>query len=216
VADCPSRITFLTGRYAVIELECLAVAWIIKNVTSFSLACPSKVITVKFTMITDHNPLIPILSTHRLDEIGNPRLQRLRTLMMSYNFTAQWLKGTSNQAADALSRHPHQPATDGDDPAEYEVTMSAAPMSTTCQALTSGSDTRMRASAPQPDNLRLQELQDHSSKDQEYQDLKEVGFPPNQGSLPQPLQKFWSVKDNLTINDGLIVYGCRLLIPKSL
>ena len=67
------------------------------------------------------NPLISILNTHRLDEIENHRLQCLRTRIMAYNFTAQWLKGANNQAADALSHHPHSPLNQGDDLAEYEI-----------------------------------------------------------------------------------------------
>ena len=57
-------------------------------------------------VITDHNPFIPILNNHRLDEIENPCLQWLRTSIIGYNFTAQWLKGSYNNAPDALSRNP--------------------------------------------------------------------------------------------------------------
>ena len=59
-----------------------------------------------FQVVTDHNPLVPILNSHRLDEIENPRLQRLRTRLMAYNFTAVWCKGATNKAPDALSRYP--------------------------------------------------------------------------------------------------------------
>ena len=59
-----------------------------------------------FRVITDHHPFIPILNSHRLDEIENPRLQRLKTQIMAYNFTAEWRKGIENDAPDALSRNP--------------------------------------------------------------------------------------------------------------
>ena len=58
-----------------------------------------------FQVITDNNPLIPILNHHRLDEIENPRLQRLKIKLMTYNFTTEWVKGTKNDAPDALSRN---------------------------------------------------------------------------------------------------------------
>ena len=51
-----------------------------------------------FDVITDHNPLISILNNHRLDEIDNPRLQRLRAKIMAFNFTVIWHKGATNQA----------------------------------------------------------------------------------------------------------------------
>ena len=69
---------FLTdteSRYAVIELECLAVAWAVKKCSIFLSGLDY------FTIVTDHNPLIPILNSHRLDEIE------------SYSDSAQWLKG---------------------------------------------------------------------------------------------------------------------------
>jgi len=59
-----------------------------------------------FQVTTDHNPLIPILNHHHLDEIENPRLQRLKMKLMAYNFTAEWVKGTKNDAPDILSRNP--------------------------------------------------------------------------------------------------------------
>ena len=84
---------FLTdaeSRYAVIELKCLAVAWAIKKCNIFLAGI-------------DHFTVV----THRLDEIENPRLQRLRTRLMAYNFTARWQKGSKHEAADALSCSPH-------------------------------------------------------------------------------------------------------------
>lgn len=117
---------FLTdtdSRYAVIELECLAVAWAVKKCNIFLSGLDH------FTVVTDHNPLVPILNNHRLDEIENPRLQRLRINLMAYNFTTQWLKGKNNYAADALSRHPHQAPNADDNLTEHEIdTHEAQPM----------------------------------------------------------------------------------------
>jgi len=67
--------------YAVIELELLAVSWTIIKCKIFLAGPPH------FTVVTDHHPLVPILNSHRLDEIENPRLQRLKTKIMAYNFT---------------------------------------------------------------------------------------------------------------------------------
>ena len=72
------------SRYTVIELELLAVTWAVSKCKIFLMGLQH------FHIVTDHNPLIPILNSHRLDEIENPRLQRLRTRLMAYNFTAVW------------------------------------------------------------------------------------------------------------------------------
>ena len=68
-------------------------------------------------------------------------------------------------------------------------------------------------------NLHLQEVRQRVETDQEYQDLKCViqnGFPDQKGSMPDHLKKYWGVRDTLSVDDDLIVHGCRLLIPLSL
>ena len=59
-----------------------------------------------FKVLTDHRPLVPIVNKKSLQDIENPRLQRLRELLMPYNFCATWRKGTQHNIPDALSRHP--------------------------------------------------------------------------------------------------------------
>lgn len=71
------------SRYAVIELEMLGVAWAVTKCRTFLVGMQD------FQVMTDHNPLVPILNSHRLDEIENSRLQRLRTRMMPFNFNAK-------------------------------------------------------------------------------------------------------------------------------
>ena len=134
---------------------------------------------------------------------------------MGYNFTAQWLKGSKNEAADTLSHHPYHPANVGDDLAEYEIDTNDGVVTTT-QAL---SIAELRASALTHENLHLQELQRHANDDAVYQALKGTilsGFPNQKSSLSNQLKVFWSVKDNLSIENDLVVYGCRLLIPSTL
>ena len=206
---------FLTdteSRYAVIELECLAVAWAIKKCHTFLAGM------THFTVITDHSPLIPILNTHRLDEIENPRLQRLRTRIMAYQFTAKWQKGTQHEAADALSRSPLSSPSHNDELAEQDIDI-ANRQEQTYEAMSTAQVRASTLQEPEHESLHLQELRQHAEKDQEYQALKETilqGFPNAKANLPIPLKKFWSIKDHLSVEDGFIVHGCRLFIPTSL
>ena len=66
--------------YATIELELLAVTWAITKCRVFLAGVQH------FLVVTDHNPLIPILNNRRLDKIENPRLQRLESRLMGYSF----------------------------------------------------------------------------------------------------------------------------------
>ena len=129
--------------------------------------------------------------------------------IMGYNFTAQWLKGTSNEAADALSRHPHDQPRDGDDLGEQEVDTHHF-QAAVYQALTLQQVRMSAASQHDMENLHLQELRHHAMQDQTYQTLKTIiteGFPNQKCSLPDSVKRFWSVKDHLSIDDDLIVYG---------
>ena len=68
-------------RYAIIELELLGVTWAITKCKIFLAGLPH------FTVVTDHHPLVPILNSYRLDEVENPRLQRMKSKIMAYNFS---------------------------------------------------------------------------------------------------------------------------------
>ena len=156
-----------------------------------------------FTVLTDHHPLVPILNNHHLDEIKNPQLQCLKTKIMGYTFTAEWVKGALNNAPDALSRSPVS------DPQLDELLAEGSASPAEVRALMSG----------QHDSLRLADLRDTAGQDEEYQQLKhyiEAGFPQKRSQLPEKCRRYWNVRNQLTIDDGLIVFGCRLLILAKL
>ena len=83
--QCGSR--FLTDtetRYAVIEVEMLAIVWAMKKCALYLQGLQ------QFEVATDHRPLIPILNGKSLQDIANPRLQRLRECLAPYNIVAVW------------------------------------------------------------------------------------------------------------------------------
>ena len=42
------------------------------------------------------------------------------------------------------------------------------------------------------------------------------GFPTHHHQLPEPCRKYCNVRQHLTLDDNLIVNGCRLLIPTQM
>ena len=124
--------------------------------------------------------------------------------IISYNFTAQCVKGSLNAGPDALSRYPTSEATCVDELAE-ESTLSIFAIAAEEQQ--------------KHLNLRLSEVLDAASGDAVYQKLKTVvlnGFPDSKNQLPKCITEFWRVKDDLSVVDELIVCGCRLVIPCKL
>ena len=143
------------SRYAIIELELLAVAWAITKCDVFLTGLPH------FTTVTDHHPLISILTNHRLDEIQNPRLQGLKIKIRWYTFTASWLKGTLNNSPDALPRNPTVDLQPEEALAESEI-----------DEITAMSAVEIRAVTGTEEPLRITKLHKVADNDPEYQKLK--------------------------------------------
>ncbi|XP_011859426.1 PREDICTED: uncharacterized protein LOC105556922 [Vollenhovia emeryi] len=82
-------------NYSVIEKECLAIVYCTNHFRPYLYG-------QKFTIVTDHKPLIWLYS------IKDPssRLWKWRAKLVEYNYEFYYKKGTSNTNADALSRNP--------------------------------------------------------------------------------------------------------------
>ena len=128
---------------------------------------------------------------------------------MAYNFTARWIKDKGNSAPDALSRSPVSDPQWDDSLAEYDHLNHPEPSITEIRVTSSN----------EHDNVRLCDLREEAARDPEFQQLQHVitqGFPDHRNQLPDPCRRYWNVREHLTVDDGLIVYGCRLLIPSSM
>ena len=100
IIKCGScALTDCQRRYATIELECLAMQWAVSKCDHYLRGIK------KFTIITDHKPLVGVYSKP-LHEVDNTRLQRFREKMIPYTFDVSWNAGKDHQIADALSRAP--------------------------------------------------------------------------------------------------------------
>ena len=112
-----------------------------------------------FEIIIDYNPLIPIPKSHSLNEIGNPRLQQLKTKLMAFNLTAKFCKGDTNKALAALSHYPVWEPHQSDSLAEYdEVNFPGL----------SAAEIRAIVNEDNHNNIRMQELRNHAKIDETY------------------------------------------------
>ena len=178
-------------NYSTIELEMSALAFGILRCKFFLQAHPPF-----FQAFTDHRSLVGIM-TKNLADIENPRLQRLREKLLPYSFSLQYLKGSSNCIADALSRAPLERPLSWD-PVFHEIAL--------CRAVYT-------------DPL-LDSFKKTASLDQNYQlvlaalkDRKTIE------NLPtwHPAKAFKNEWHRLSIADGLIALDSyRLVVPHSL
>ena len=196
-------------RYAMIELELLAIVWACQKCRMFVEGLPKE----QFTILTDHQPLIPIVSKYTLPQISNKRLQRLRMKIDDLQFRIEWISGKLNVEADALSRAPHANATEED-----EVDENLFSQEKTAKTVLHSME--INSNEANFLDARLKEILDASLNDIEYSELSrtiEVGFPNAKTALTSTMKPFWYARESLHFDeDGFIVYEDRLFIPKNL
>ena len=104
--QCGSRaLTDPESRYAVCELEMLAICWSLIKCRHWVLGYEG------LEVVTDHSALVQVF-TKDCSAIINPRLRRFRERCMEFQFHVTWRKGILNELADLLSRTPIWPAND--------------------------------------------------------------------------------------------------------
>ena len=204
------------SRYAPVEGEALAVVYALNKAKHFVLGCPN------LTIAVDHKPLLKLFGDRALEDIPNSRLRNLKEKTLLYRFHMIHIPGIKQRAADGLSRHPVDPA-DTTSPADEtaavykadpqedqsypdieESTITAAVSAFHASPITSVTWDLLRTATASDETLNS------------LLELIEVGFPSSSSELPEHLQRYFKIRDNLSTVDGVIMYNDRTLIPSSL
>ncbi len=188
--------TATEAKYAQIEKEALAVTWACERLSNFIIG---KSITVE----TDHKPLVPLLTKHTIDKLPPRRIQRYKMRLMRFHIKeVRYVPGKEHYTADTLSRK--------------------IPVQEPTQATIAEDDTNAYISSviktlPASDP-KLSEIQQAQSQDNVCKELKTYCFGqwPDKQHLPNALKPYWQVRGELTVVDGLLMKGTRLVIPTSL
>ena len=235
---------FLTAaetRYAMCELEMLAIAWACHKCAMFVEGLPR----ARFEIWTDHQPLVPILEKQALPDITNKRLQRLKMKVEHLTFTTHWIKGKDNVEADVLSRHPCAKATEEDE-LDEDVFVAEEGLLNFCRLELQDPNT------PQVNNVnesqehdntgergepleihqtvinlveikdqRLEELKQFAEQDELYQKICTYvtsGFPNRLAALiPENEKPFYTIREELLLDsENFLCKGNQLVIPNSL
>ena len=178
-------LTVAQQGYVAIEIESLAVAWAMEKFHHFLYAS-------HFILETDQKPLEAILSKN-LNQ-ATPRLQRILIRTFPYNFTVHYIPAVTNQLADYLSRLEDQKDT---------MKLLKLYVYQITQQLSARSDSlhQLRLSMQADDELTLLK---HTIMQMWLKSFKQVSL---------VLQPFWTFREELTVEDGLILKGTRIVIP---
>ena len=142
-------------------------------------------------VVTDHKPLVSI-SNKPLSKAPK-RLQNLLMRAQRYTFELRWSPGTEIPVADVLSRAPLQK------PSEEELIHCVT-------------ENGLR-------DERLQQIRDATATDQSLTILGEIilkGWPNQKDGVPMEALPYFNYRDELTIQDGIVYRGDRIVVPKAL
>ena len=194
IAYISRSLTETEQRYAQIEKEALAFTWACERFEDY-------LIGKKFKIETDHKPLVPLFSTKELSELPI-RIQRFRMCMMQFHFTIIHVPGKNLVMADALSKAPvDNRSMDGtsiqkEAEAYVHLIMSSMPVT----------------------EKRLTDIHVSQDKDEICLQVKKYvhsGWP-HQSRITGDLKKYFQVRNLLNIQNGLLLQGSRIVIPRSM
>ena len=174
-------------NYVAIELEALAVSWAVQKFHHYLYG-------TSFTLQTDQKPLQAILSKSFVE--ATPRMQRLLLPTIPYDMTVEYIKGSTNFIADCLSRAPVAKDT-------IKLPLLQVNQITAHARCTQDKLNKLRESTAKDDTLAL------------LKHTVQHGWPQTITELPPELRPYWTFRDEITLEDGLLLKGERLIIPVS-
>ncbi|CAH1229798.1 RTL1 [Branchiostoma lanceolatum] len=172
------------------DREFWAMVWAIRNFRPYLYGR-------RFTLLTDHRPLLSCLKTPLGDGIAQSRRSRWAIELSTYDFSIEYRPGTANNDADALSRRPNSP-TPADAAGQIPVVEDSG-LPATCMA------THL-APTPAIDFLREQEAD--VTCNELIQWLKDSNKPDSTAlhGKGRDLISLWEDFDNLFLSEGVV---CR-------
>lgn len=144
-----------------------------------------------FKVLSDHKPLGMI----HLKNLGAapPRLQRMLLRLQGYDVVIKYKPGREMLLSDAMSRLNPLPGKTIETPVRIDHVMFS--------------------------EQKIQQVRDATAQDDELCALRDVilqGWPGDRHDVARPLRKYWAYRDELSIEDGVLLKGSRVFIPRAL
>ena len=175
-------------RYAQIEKEMLAIVFSLERFNQYTFG---RHVNVE----SDHKPLEIIL----LKPLSRAprRFQSMMMRLQKYDFTVHYERGKNMHLADTLSRAFLPFECDDEDDLEFVNMVNYLPIS----------------------DERIDDIKAETRKDQSLRSLSEIilkGWPEEKKLAPELTRPYFDMRDELTLQDGLIFKANAVVIPKNL
>ncbi len=179
-------------RYAQIEKEALAIQFACHRFYQYLYGR-------KFTVETDHKPLVSIFTKSLAD--CPARIQRFRLRLQKFDFDIVYTPGSKMYIADELSRN--YPPARADDNMVNEVE----------------EHVECIVASVQMSKERYSEVRKETQKDEVMNSLMKTvlqGWPSERRECPTELAEYWNFRDEIWVNDGVVYKGVKVIIPRSM
>ena len=158
-------------------------------------------IAIKFDIQTDHKPLVPLFSCKSFDNLP-VRVQRFRLHMLRFDYTISHVPGKQLVIADVLSRAPSREPVESDLLLQQET-----------RAFVNMIVNSLPASEKRVEEIKLAQEQDEACRQMKQYCLQ--GWP-NKGGVSLVVRPYHAVAAEISISEGLLLRGRRIIIPSSL
>ena len=178
-------------RYAQIEKELLSVVFALERFHQFTYG-------QHILVENDHRPLEQIVKKKLCS--APPRLQCMLLRLQRYNFTLKYKPGKELIVADMLSRactSDINSSTEEDVMKHVNTVVNNIPVA----------------------GNRVQDIKFATANNKDFCRLQDIilnGWPDNKSMVPTELHPYWICRDELSVAEGLILRGQRIVIPQEL
>ena len=226
VAYASKSTTDCQTRYAPIEREALAVEFTCGRFHKYIFG---QTVEVE----SDSKPLVAIFS--KVLNYCPPRIQRLRLKLQKYDLKLAYVPGKYMYTADTLSRpnqnennhcQNRQEATNVNMFTHSVVVASVlASISRTQQIQRTDFDLEIEEhlngviNSLSVTDRKKEQIKKGYEDDTDMCALKDIimsGWPKEQTNLSECVQQYWNYRDEMTVQNGLILKGTRIVIPKKI
>lgn len=191
VAYASRTLSDVERRYSQTEREALGVKFGCLKFAFYLEGCPH------FDIFTDHKPLLGI---YKPDSRPPPRLERILLQTQHFSFTLHYRKGGDNPA-DPLSRNPLPTRMPNNGEARDTLLLNAI----------------IRGATPK--GLSIERIRDATGRDPTLSSVSQAlstGTWRRDADLPPSAHSFRSMMEELSVHDGVLLRGDRIVIPQEL